>query len=172
MSRFASTGSSTTHTSNAIYSSGGISALSAIYTGQSGERGSINFKNDAGTANWLAGVGGSASDVTFIVYDLIEAQLRMQIDDNGNFLIGGAGFGTNAEKVISFANAAVEPAGSATDAVQLYSVDLSAGNTIPAFYCEGSGVTGAGITSTTVTHKIATKVNGTVYYLLATTNGT
>jgi hypothetical protein len=51
-------------------------------------------------------------------------------------------------------------------------VDLSAGNTIVNLRCEGTGVTGAGITSTTVTHKIAMRVNGTVYYLLATTNGT
>lgn len=57
-----------------------------------------------------------------------------------------------------------------TDAVQIYSDDLSAGNTLPCFYCEGSGVTGAGISSTTVTHKVAVKINGTVYYLLATTS--
>lgn len=41
-----------------------------------------------------------------------------------------------------------------------------------AAWCEGSGVRNAGITSTAVTHKIALKVNGTVYYLLATTNAT
>jgi hypothetical protein len=58
------------------------------------------------------------------------------------------------------------------DYVDYYSSDLTAGNTIPSFYCEGGGVVGAGITSTTVTHKVAMRVNGTVYYILATTNGT
>jgi hypothetical protein len=56
--------------------------------------------------------------------------------------------------------------------VQLFSVDRSAGNTIPAVRCEGSGVTNAGITNTTVTNKIAVQVNGTIYFLLATTDAT
>lgn len=63
-------------------------------------------------------------------------------------------------------------AAAAADSIQLHSVDLSAGNTIPVIRTEGTGITGAGITSTTVTHKVAVNVNGTVYYLLATTNGT
>jgi hypothetical protein len=64
-------------------------------------------------------------------------------------------------------------AGSAlADAVQVYSVDHSAGNTVPAFRTEGTAVTTAGITNTTVTHKVAVYVNGNFYYLLATTNGT
>lgn len=41
-----------------------------------------------------------------------------------------------------------------------------------AAWCEGSGVTNAGLVNTAVTHKIALKVNGTIYYLLATTNAT
>ena len=62
------------------------------------------------------------------------------------------------------------PSSGVADTVQVYAADRSAGNTIPAVYCEGTGVTDAGITNTTVTHKIALSVNGTVYYLLATTN--
>jgi len=58
------------------------------------------------------------------------------------------------------------------DTVQFVSEDLSAGNTIPSIVCEGTGVVGAGISDVTVTTKVAVKVNGTVYYLLATTVGT
>lgn len=96
---------------------------------------------------------------------------RMRIDSSGNVGIGATSFGTSAERVLSIGSG-VEPSSGPADTAQLYSVDLTAGNTILGLYCEGTGVTGAGITSTAVTTKIAIKVNGTVYYLLATTNGT
>jgi hypothetical protein len=96
---------------------------------------------------------------------------RARVTADGNLGLGAATFGTDAAKVLAIANG-TEPSTGPADTIQIYSVDRSAGNTIPAIYCEGSGVTNAGITSTTVTHKIAIKVNGTVYYLLATTDAT
>jgi hypothetical protein len=96
---------------------------------------------------------------------------RMRLDASGNLGIGTTTFGTSAAGVLSIANGTAPTTGPA-DTVQLFSVDRSAGNTIPAVRCEGSGVTNAGITNTTVTHKIAMQVNGTIYYLLATTNAT
>jgi hypothetical protein len=95
----------------------------------------------------------------------------LTLDSLGNLGLGTSSFGTSAAGVLSIGNG-TEPSTGPANTVQVYSVDLSAGNTIPAVYCEGSGVTGAGITNVTVTHKIAIKVNGTVYYLLATTNAT
>lgn len=95
----------------------------------------------------------------------------MTLSASANLGLGTTTFGTNAAKVLALGTG-TEPSSGPADTVQLYSVDLSAGNTIPAVRCEGTGVTGAGITNTTVTHKIALKVNGTVYYLLATTNNT
>lgn len=62
--------------------------------------------------------------------------------------------------------------GAVADTVQIVSEDLSAGNTIPSIVAEGTGIVGAGISDVTVTTKVAVKVNGTVYYLLATTVGT
>jgi len=94
-----------------------------------------------------------------------------RIDRDGNVGVNVSTFGTSAKGVIGVKNG-TEPTTGPADTVQLYSVDRSAGNTIPAIYCEGAGVTNAGITSTTVTTKIAIKVNGTIYYLLATTNAT
>ena len=96
---------------------------------------------------------------------------RMRIDKDANLYLNTTSSGTSAAGVLSLGTGTAPTTGPA-DTVQLFSVDRSAGNTIPAVYCEGSGVTNAGITSTTVTHKIAMQVNGTVYYLLATTNAT
>jgi len=96
---------------------------------------------------------------------------RLRLDGSGNVGVNVTSFGTSAAGVLAVKNG-TEPTSGPADTVQIYSVDRSAGNTIPAIYCEGSGVTNAGITSTTVTNKIAIKVNGTVYYLLATTNAT
>ena len=96
---------------------------------------------------------------------------RLRLDGSGNVGVNVTSFGTSAAGVLAVKNG-TEPTTGPADTVQIYSVDRSAGNTIPAIYCEGSGVTNAGITSTTVTNKIALKVNGTIYYLLATTNAT
>jgi hypothetical protein len=85
----------------------------------------------------------------------------------GNVTVGGTGTGGGAG-VLGISNGTQ---GSATEnMIQLVSEDLSAGNTILSLQAEGSGIVGAGITNTTVTTKIAIKINGTVYYLLATTS--
>lgn len=96
---------------------------------------------------------------------------RLRIDSAGNVGIGITTFGTSAARVLSIGSG-TEPSTAVADSIQLGSVDLSAGNTIPFIRAEGTGITAAGITNTTVTNKIAVKINGTVYYLLATTNGT
>lgn len=95
----------------------------------------------------------------------------MLLDASGNLGLNTSTFGTSAAGVLSLGTGTAPTTGPA-DTVQLFSVDRSAGNTIPAIRCEGSGVTNAGITSTAVTNKIAVQVNGTIYYLLATTNAT
>ena len=95
----------------------------------------------------------------------------MTLDASGNLGLNTTTFGTSAAGVLSLGTGTAPTTGPA-DTVQLFSVDRSAGNTIPAVRCEGSGVTNAGITNTTVTNKIAIQVNGTIYYLLATTNAT
>lgn len=96
---------------------------------------------------------------------------RMRIDSAGNVGVKATTFGTSAAAAFGIANG-TEPSTSIADQIVMGSVDLTAGNTIPYVRSEGTGMTGAGITNVTVTHKIAIKVNGTVYYLLATTNGT
>jgi hypothetical protein len=93
----------------------------------------------------------------------------MRLDASQSLGLGTTTFGTSAAKVLSIGSG-TEPSSGPADTVQFFSVDRSAGNTIPGIRCEGTGVTDAAITNVTVTNKIAIKVNGTVYYLLATTS--
>ena len=94
---------------------------------------------------------------------------HLTIDSGGNVGIGVGTFGNSAIKVLAIGTG-TEPTTGPAGSVQFFTSTRSASNTIPAIFCEGSGVTNAGITSTTVTNKIAIKVNGTIYYLLATTS--
>ena len=84
----------------------------------------------------------------------------------GNVGIGTGTFGTSASKVLALGNATAPTTGPA-DTIQIYSTDLSAGNTMLSLYTEGTPVNAN--TTAAATHRIAISVNGTVYYLLANT---
>lgn len=84
----------------------------------------------------------------------------------GNVGIGTTSFGTSASKVLALGNATAPTTGPA-DTIQIYSTDLSAGNTMLSLYTEGTPVNAN--TTAAATHRIAIRVNGTVYYLLANT---
>lgn len=123
-----------------------------------------NVSGEDGAHRWYNAPPGTAGNA-------ISFTQALTLDVNRNLALNTTSVGTSAVGALSIGSG-TEPSSGPADTVQLYSVDRSAGNTIPAFYCEGTGVTNAGITNTTVTHKIAMKINGTVYYLLATTNAT
>jgi hypothetical protein len=144
-------------TSNAFLDSG--AAWKYVATAEASR-----YDQAQGVHRWTSAVSGTAGTT-------ISFTEGMRLNASGNLGLGTTTFGTSAAKVLSIGSG-TEPSTGPADTVQFYSVDRSAGNTIPAIYCEGSGVTNAGITNVTVTHKIALKVNGTVYYLLATTDAT
>lgn len=83
----------------------------------------------------------------------------------GNIGLGTTSFGTSATNTFSVLTGTAPTTGPA-DTVQFYSTDLSAGNTIPSFYTEGTNV---GTGTPTANRTIAVRFNGTVYYLLAST---
>jgi hypothetical protein len=91
------------------------------------------------------------------------------IDASSNVGVGVTTFGTSAAKVLGLGTG-TEPTTGPAGTVQLFTSIRSASNTIPAIFTQGTGITDAAITNTTVTNKIAIKVNGTIYYLLATTS--
>lgn len=91
---------------------------------------------------------------------------RMRITSGGNLGLGTSTFGTSAATVFSIATGTAPTTGPA-DTIQIYSTDLSAGNTMLSLYTEGTVVNTNIVAATT--HRIAIRVNGTVYYLLANT---
>lgn len=90
----------------------------------------------------------------------------MYLHNNGNVGIGTSTFGTSAATVLAIATGTAPTTGPA-DTIQIFSTDLSAGNTILSLRTEGTPVNAN--TTAAATHRIAVRINGTVYYLLANT---
>lgn len=92
---------------------------------------------------------------------------RMRITSDGNVCIGTTAAGTSAEEVLAIGTG-VAPTTGPADTIQIYSTDLSAGNTILSLFTEGTPVNANVVAA--ATHRIAVRINGTVYYLLANTS--
>ena len=141
-----------------------IATVGGITTTDSDDFGIFfRLKTDATGANRFAAITAFDNGSGNGARDLVLQDL------GGNVGIGISTFGTSAAKVLSIATG-TEPTTGPAGSVQFFTSTRSASNTIPAIFTEGSGVTNAAITNTTVTNKIAIKVNGTIYYLLATTS--
>lgn len=91
---------------------------------------------------------------------------RLRLTSAGNLGLGTSTFGTSAATVFAIATGTAPTTGPA-DTIQIYSTDLSAGNTMLSLYTEGTVVNAN--TTAAATHRVAIRVNGTVYYLLANT---
>jgi hypothetical protein len=85
---------------------------------------------------------------------------------SNNYGFGTKTFGTSAANVICIASGTA-PTAAVADAVQFYSSDNSAGNTIPSFYCEGSEVIATGQADSASSVRVKMRINGTVVTLLA-----
>jgi len=106
---------------------------------------------------------GRANDITW--QELHTGTPRW--DSSSNVTVGTETFPTGADNTFTLANPTSDPTGGTANGVVMYSNDLSAGHTIPAIYTEGTNIVGSGTPSADKT--VAIKVNGTVYYLLAST---
>jgi len=89
------------------------------------------------------------------------------IDADGNLGIGVDTFGTNAAATLALSNA-TPPASGPANTIQIYSSDLSAGNTILSMYNEGNGGISA-VSPTAPDRTLAVSVNGVIYYLACKT---
>lgn len=84
-----------------------------------------------------------------------------------NALLGATTNPTTGTKCLTIGSGTA-PTASPADSITLYSSDLSAGNTMLSYYTEGTSVN---VNATAAaTHRIAVRVNGTVYYVLANTS--
>lgn len=83
-----------------------------------------------------------------------------------NVGIGTTAFGASAAKVLAVANGTA-PTTAPVDTIQIYSSDDTAGNTIPSFFCEGSGVLQTGQADSVSATRVKMRINGTVVTLLA-----
>lgn len=106
---------------------------------------------------WLtssaSNAGGAGAALTY--------QLKMIITALGNIGVGTSTFGSSAAGVLAIANGTAPTTGPA-DTVQFYSSDDSAGNTVPSFYCEGSGVVATGQADSVSSVRVKMRINGTV----------
>jgi hypothetical protein len=136
------------------------------------------FRNSSYMEAVVTAVGASSVDSAFrfqaigatsYVSYLINGSETVRFDVSGNILLGTTVSPTTGTQCLTV-ETGTAPTATPADTVTIYSTDRTAGNTIPSIYCEGAGVTNAAITNVTVTNKIALRVNGTIYYLLATTS--
>lgn len=139
-----------------------VSNLSS--TGFSG----FSMANHSGTTAFFFGVDNANSRVrmnatsSFPWVFMTQGVERMRLDSAGNILINSApAAGTSAVGVLAIANGTAPSTGPA-DMIQLYSSDDSAGNTIPSWWCEGSGVVATGQADSASSVRVKMRINGTV----------
>ena len=111
-----------------------------------------------GQHRWFTAASGTAGNtITFTQ--------SMTLTSAGNLLVGTTSSPTTGTQCLTVGTGTA-PTATPADTVTLYSSDLSAGNTMPSFYTEGT-IVGTG--TPTANRTIAVRINGTVYYLLAST---
>jgi len=92
---------------------------------------------------------------------------KMRITNTGNLLLGTSASPTTGDQCLTI-ETGTAPTATPADTISVYSSDLSAGNTMLSIYTEGTSVNAN--TTAAATHRIAVRINGTVYYLLANTS--
>lgn len=79
----------------------------------------------------------------------------------GNLGVGSTSFGTSGTQTLCV-KTGTAPSDSPADTVSFYSSDDTAGNTVPSFYCEGTGVVATGQSDSTSSVRVKMRINGTV----------
>jgi len=146
---------------------GAVRVGGAITSANQTSAGTMDFNTASGQMRFLSW-GASGTQGIFTWWTGTGAggtTQRMTLNGSNNLGLATSTFGTSATNTFSVFTGTAPTTGVA-DTVQFYSSDLSAGNTIPSFYTEGTNV---GTGTPTANRTIAVRFNGTVYYLLAST---
>lgn len=164
--RFTSDG--TAQASLVVNDNGGASGVLALHSDDAGAYMIVMYNNTYGptsptgqmyvdnSGNFLI---GNADNKNLVFYNNTYANPRATIDTSGNILLGNQSAGTSGQKVLVIANG-TPPTTSPADEIQLYSVDISAGNASLGLRTEKAVVTDAALSST---HSLTVKINGSNY---------
>lgn len=85
---------------------------------------------------------------------------------DGSITIGSSAAETGSTNTLLIENGTAPDAGVANNVI-FYSTDNTGGNTIPSFYCEGTGVIATGQADSASSVRVLMRINGTVVTLLA-----
>jgi len=146
-----------------------VSAVNGVARFQGGAATFVDVTDGTGTFRMQSTSAGAfigAVTAVPLVFNTTNSE-RMRIDTSGNMLLGIAASPTTATQTFTI-ETGTAPTATPADTISIYSTDLSAGNTILSLYTEGTPVNAN--TSATPTNRIAVRINGTVYYLLASTS--
>jgi hypothetical protein len=146
---------------------GAVRVGGAITSANQTSAGTMDFNTASGQMRFLSW-GASGTQGIFTWWTGAGAggtTQRMTLNGSNNLGLATSTFGTSATNTFSVFTGTAPTTGVA-DTVQFYSSDLSAGNTIPSFYTEGTNV---GTGTPAANRTIAVRFNGTIYYLLAST---
>lgn len=120
--------------------------------------GYFGFNNTAPTLESGALIADNAAETSPILLCRDNGTTVFGVFDGGNAGLGVTAFGTSAAKVLGIGNG-TEPSSSPADMVQLYSVDLSAGNATLGLRTETAVVS----ESVTSDRTLSVRINGTTY---------
>lgn len=149
--------------------SGGGSAYTTIYMGNSAVD-PLSGLTLGMVGGGNASLGGASSGFLYMNnnVDLLfgtNSTERVRLSSTGNMGLGTSVFGTNAVKVFAIGNG-TEPTTSPADEIQIYSVDISAGNASLGLRTEQ---TVSAVTVEVPTNFLLIRINGTTYKMLLST---
>lgn len=110
---------------------------------------------------WSSGVINSASDTELSR----GAANHLYLASGDSFSIGATAIASGTH-VLQVANGTA-PSSQTADSVSFFSTDDTAGNTVPSFFCEGTGVLATGQADSASSVRVKMRINGTVVTLLA-----
>lgn len=148
-----------------IYNTGTTYAGIQLHRNANTSIAAFRFMTGASTNDFLLGMR-STSDSDFHLYSYGTSSDALVVTrTTRNLCIGAAAAGATAVGVLALSNSATAPTTS-VDLVQLYGVDLSAGNATLGLHTERAVAVDAAVVST---HTLTVKINGTNYRIMLAT---